>query len=155
MANVLYCSKEKLDFELGDKSTQLFDGMSVSEVEDIIEEQSRVIDNYLSEVLTVPFVDIAAADKDTLPYVVRELCLSLCKYKFWSRKSVKDIPETIKKEYEGVIKLIERIQGGKIKIGTAEDHSDEEDDIEALGRTGAIKDKIRWSSKSKKFREEM
>ncbi len=155
MANEQYVTKAKLEFELGEKATILFGSLSDDDIELIIEEQSRLIDDFLQDVKDVPFADIATGTAATLPYAVRELCLTFCKYKFWNRRAVKDIPESLKDEYKNAVKLIEKIQNGKVTIGPAEDFSTEEDEIETNGNVGAVEDKIRWSSRPRKLNVDM
>ena len=146
-----YTTVEKLRFELGTNSDRLLEGLSETDIKSIINRQSRVLDDLLQSVKTVPF-DSVEETNSNLPHIVSELCLSFCKYKIWNRKAFKDIPENIQKEYEAAYKIIEKIQNGKITIGPAEDFSEEETEID---EQGGIKDKFRWEAKTKYFTEDV
>ena len=148
MANE-YSSKAQLLIELGNHATNLLANLTDEQILAIIEKQSRILDDMLQSVKTVPFA------ADAIPDIVEELCLVLVTYKLWKRYSFKDVPENIRKDYELAFKTIEKIQNGKITIGCAEDFSDEEDEIEADGLTGGATDKLRWQAKPKTFTSDL
>jgi phage gp36-like protein len=150
MSTVTYATKTQLQQELGTKSTLLLAGLSDDQIAAIIEKQSRVIDDYLRSVITVPFDNVSATDS-TLPDVINEICLSLVKYKIWTQRASGDCPEHVRKDFEEAKKTLEKIQQGKLKIPPYEDFADEEDDISDAGLVGGATAKLRWVAQPRRI----
>jgi phage gp36-like protein len=142
-----YITEANLELELGNNADTLLAGLESADITNIIDTQSQVIDNYCRTVKTVPF------DAEAIPAIVSELTMRLVKYKIYSRFQTKDIPEHIKSDYQDAFKILEKIQAGKIEIGTQADYSDEETDAENEGDVSGFSDELRWQANPKTLRD--
>jgi len=142
-----YITEANLELELGNNATTLLNGLESTDISNIIDTQSQVIDNYCRTVKTVPF------EADAIPAIVAELTMRLVKYKIYSRFQTKDIPEHIKNDYQEAFKILEKIQAGKIEVGSQEDYSDEEADADAEGDISGFNDQLRWQASPKTMRD--
>ena len=137
-----YTTIKKITFELGVNSEALLDDVSDDKLSEIIEQQSRVIDDFLQNTKNIPWDDVEAPDSN-LPLIIQELCITFVKYKIYMRASFKDVPDFIQKEYNNAINLIEKIQSGKITIGPKETYTQPD--------SGGAVDQLRWQSQPKVF----
>lgn len=129
-----YTKKTRIELEIGVNSALLNDVLD-DDLDQIIEDQSRLIDSYVQTVVATELDDIDDTGSN-LPTILIEICTCLVKYKLWTRKSFKDIPEHVQKEYSAQLKLLEKIQNGKISVG---DLTDDDADV------------LEWESDSKYF----
>jgi len=142
---MMYTTYAKVTEELGQNSTLLLSDLNQAAVEAIISEQALVIDDMIQRVETVPF------EGGSVPNVIQNITLTFVKYKIWTRKAPRDIPDWLQKEYDNAFKLIKMIQDGKISLGTLTDYSDDEDDLEE----GGLTENLRWASNEKYFTEDL
>lgn len=127
--------------DLGQHSAQLLSDLDESAVEEIITEQSKIIDDMIRDVATVPF------EAESVPNIIKEICTVMVKYRIWTRKAATDIPDYLRDEYKQAFNLIDKIQKGKIPLEAEGDHSDEEDDLPE----GGVSDDFRWISDARYF----
>ena len=125
-----YTQKTELELELGVHAATLLSDITDEVLADMIAKQSRIIDQIIDEQVEVPFDDIDETDSN-LPDIIIEICTGFMKYKIWSRKSAKDIPEHIQKEYDNQMKLLEKIRKGEIHIGALTDDDADRFEYEA------------------------
>lgn len=138
-----YTTKEAITLELGQNAAGVMSGLTDEQISNIIEQQSGVIDDYIRKVATLPLLFI--------PNVVSQSCLAFCKYKLWTRKAPKDIPDWLISEYKNTLSTLKLIQKGDIPLAAEEDYSEEEKN---LGNSG-VSDNIRWTSDDIIFNREL
>ncbi len=113
----MYITIAQLKADIGeDRYTQLVMGMADADVTAIITNKSKYIDDFISVAVPLP---LEAANA-----VIESICYTLCRYTLWTRKQASDIPEHIRKEYEGALKLLTEIQKGSLKLGVTVAESD-------------------------------
>lgn len=107
---VAYATAVELKTALGYQADALLSDFSeegaTTEMERVILETSAMIDSMISGRVSVPVANGNA--------VLKRICLTVSKYDLWSRQSAADVPEALKSDYEGQLKVLEKIARGEI-----------------------------------------
>jgi len=109
MADPLYATDDQLLASLGSEADILTEDYEDGDLEEILTDQSMLIDDYIRNNVTLPFTAV--------PKIIEQCCLKLAVYEIYSRQARVNVPEHIRDNYIGTIKLLEKINDGKLKIG--------------------------------------
>jgi phage gp36-like protein len=103
---------------LGSKEELLLSKLVDADIEALITEQSAVISDILHEI------------PEETPVLLKKICKDFCKHQLYMRESRQDVPESVEKQYENGMKLLNKILKKEITFGTDKDPS--EDDLQAV-----------------------
>jgi phage gp36-like protein len=105
-----YATAAELKIALGFQADTLLadfdEAGAVTELDRVILETSAMIDSMISGRVSVPV--------PTGNALLKRICITISKYDLWSRQAASNLPESLVKEYEGQMKVLERIARGEI-----------------------------------------
>ena len=85
------------------------DTVDTNKINDAVSYVENVIDGYLRGRYDLPLASI--------PDELRYLTIDFVVYKLYSRRMYTEIPESVRRKYEEVIKTLEKIQKGSFNLG--------------------------------------
>ena len=107
----------------GQKETIFTSIMDDDELNAIITENSKLIDEYLNGYVTLP------EEAEDIPQIFKRILTKLCVFDVYALNANLDVPEIINDEYQNSLKLLEKIRSGKIKLTTETEPTDTTGDI--------------------------
>ena len=78
-------------------------------IDDAISAADDLIDGYLRSRYTLPLAAV--------PVLIKRISIDIAVYNLYKRRAEDGLPETREKDYRDALKLLDRIQAGKINLG--------------------------------------
>jgi len=108
-----YCTIEDVKKALRQKAAVFEQKMSNEDLQEIVTNNEKVIDDYIGAAVTLPF--------EETPHIIKRICITLTKFDIYDQFASSQIPKNVQDQYDHSIKTLEKIAAKKIVLGTQKD----------------------------------